>query len=167
VEFDLFRAEPIGSKNYGEWWTPNLKNTEPYHRGPLSSRIATAKTNLDDYSKAAQRAMLKSDRGSGSTLSNPKGIPLQERMKELEQAKRDLLDGKISLEKFTSEFPEGNYSKNKNLKPKTSYYQTAKPLLKEGAKQGTKFLGPIGAAYALFEYLKGTPVADATLYPEK
>jgi len=162
MDIKLYRAENMGSKRYGDWWTPNLEVTQKYHKGPLSSRIAKATTNLDDYVKAAQMALLRTSQREGQpTLSNPKGLPLQERMKELQNSANLVKEGKLSLKDFTNNFPEGKYSNNKGLKPKTSYYQTAKPALKQVAKVA----GPLGLAYGAYDYLSGTPVGDATINP--
>jgi len=161
-EIDLYRAQALKHPGFGDWWTPNIKVTEVYQKGPLSTRIGTARTNIEDYKKAALRALMRSSQIQGQpTLSNPKGIPFQERVKELDKAVNDLKEGKITLKEFTSDFPEGNYLKNKGLKPRTSYYQTAKPALKQVAK----LAGPLGLAYGAYDYASGTPVADATLDP--
>jgi len=158
MDINLWRAQGMKHPGFGDWWTPNLENTEPYRKqGPLSTRIGKAKTNLEDYKKAVLRALLKGSHNS-RTLSNPLGIPLQDRIKELDKAVDDLQKGKITLKEFTSNFPEGNYLRNEGLKPKTSFYQTAKPAL----KVGTKFLGPLGIAYGIHDYFSGSPAGEGS-----
>jgi hypothetical protein len=161
MEIKLYRSEPIFAKEFGKWWSPNPETISEYNKGPLKSRTSKAKVPLDDYAKGARRAMISHGGGSSHpTLSNPNQLSVTEWNAQLDKDVKDLKSGKLKAKDFKLKYPEAVFRKGE-LNPKVDLLRTAAPA----AKQAAKFLGPLGAAYAAFEYLKGTPVGDATLNP--
>ena len=154
----------------------NLKEGNP-------GKILKAKTNLDDFKKAMRAVIVQHHTNLDKVrMGQPfKGgvvgasgrpylkMSIADAFKQLDKDVEDIRSGKTTIEKLAKDnilFREGYFlgeSKEK-LKPKLALKETIKPLIgplaKEAGKAATKVAGPVGVAYTVLDFFRGSPANE-------
>ena len=185
MEIPIYRGEPLFTGNKaGSWWSPFPDKAQGYRsnmfHGPFAfkkgnpGKILKAKTNLDDFKEAMRRVIVKHHTSKPNPVFTMPDRPYRrmsvaDAFKQLDKDIDDLKAGKTTLEKLSKTnalFREGYFTGylEDTLKPKIAWGQTLKPLVgplaKEAGKAVAKVAGPVGAAYTIFDYLKGSPANE-------
>ena len=186
MDIPIYRGEPLFTKKTGAWWSPFPDKAQGYRENLLYNqfnlkegnpgKILKAKTNLDDFKDAMRRVIVQhhTNLNKGQSVVGNYGRPylkmsIADAFKQLDKDVEDIRSGKTTIEKLAKDnvlFKEGYFTGKlrDTLKPKLALKETIKPLIgplaKEAGKAATKVAGPVGVAYTVLDFFRGSPANE-------